>query len=136
MPSEFALTLWSGGLGVVLGSIITVVASYLQQRWAYKRRAQERRDLIRYELARNLMRYRLDFQKLLAPLNEIPLVFGDDEEALRLYRAVLQGVAGEQRNNDFADLIQHIARAAGLDAKVTSADVRGGFVSRDQGGAE
>ncbi|MFT4225066.1 hypothetical protein [Micropruina sp.] len=125
--------LWSGVLGVIVGAVITVAASYFQQRWLNRQRDKERREQLRYELARDLMRCRLEWEKLLAPLNEIPLVFGDDSEALRLYRAVLHGQVGDQKNNDLADLIQHIGRSAGLSASVTSSsDVRVGFVPRGE----
>lgn len=130
MTPEMVATLWGVG-GVVLGAIITVMASYFQQRWLNNHRDKERRQSLQYEVARDLMRNRLDQRNILMSLNEIPLLFGDDDEAMRLYRAVLQPNDEVSRTHNLAALIQHIAKCAGLSAKVTSADVVTGFTYRD-----
>ena len=100
--------------------------SFLQQRWSRGRAHQDRIEDDRKRLVREIMRYRLDQDKLVLPLNELPLMFGDDDETMRLVRALLVALP-EQRTQFLADLINHLAKQVGLPPKVTTSDITRGF---------
>lgn len=70
--------------GAMLGALIAGGMAFAQQRWSHDREAQARVEADRRGLVRELMRQRMDQPALVKPLNEIPLLFGDDEDALRL----------------------------------------------------
>lgn len=118
--------MWAAVVGAIVGAVLAGSGSFLQQRWSRGRAHQDRVEDDRKRLVREIMRYRMDQDKLVLPLNEIPLMFGDDDETMRLVRA-LQTALPEQRTQFLADLINHLAKEVGLPPKVTTSDITRGF---------
>ena len=118
--------IWAAVVGAIVGAVLAGSGSFLQQRWSRGRAHQDRIEDDRKRLVREIMRYRLDQDKLVLPLNELPLIFGDDDETMRLVRALL-GALPEQRTQFLADLINHLAKQVGLPPKVTTSDITQGF---------
>ena len=118
--------IWAAVVGAIVGAVLAGSGSFLQQRWSHRRAHQDRIEDDRKRLVREIMRYRLDQDKLVLPLNELPLIFGDDDETMRLVRALL-GALPEQRTQFLADLINHLAKQVGLPPKVTTSDITQGF---------
>lgn len=114
--------------GAVVGAILTGVLSYFQSRWSRESQSQAERDRQRLALVREIMRYRLDQERLIGPLNEIPLVFGDDEDALRLYRETLSSNSSQDRTRSLSDLINRLATIVDLPPKVQFSDIQRGFL--------
>lgn len=112
--------------GAVVGAILTGVLSYFQSRWLRKSQSRAERDRQRLALVREIMRYRLDQQRLIGPLNEIPLVFGDDEDALRLYREILSSASNDDRTRSLSDLINKRAKLVDLPPNVRVSDIQRG----------
>lgn len=118
---------FSALVGAVVGAVLAGGVSFLQQWWTRKRDRQDRIDDQRMSLVREIMRYRLDQQAVVKPLNEVPLLFGDDEEAMRLCRATLSAPTSSHRSQLLADLINHLAKSVGLAPGVTQSDITNGF---------
>lgn len=118
--------IWAAVVGAIVGAVLAGSGSFLQQRWSRGRAHQDRVEDDRKRLVREIMRYRMDQDRLVLPLNEIPLMFGDDDETMRLVRA-LQTALPEQRTQFLADLINHLAKEVGLPPKVTTSDITRGF---------
>ena len=118
--------IWAAVVGAIVGAVLAGSGSFLQQRWSRGRAHQDRIEDDRKRLVREIMRYRLDQDKLVLPLNELPLIFGDDDETMRLVRALLVALP-EQRTQFLADLINHLAKQVGLPPKVTTSDITRGF---------
>ncbi len=118
--------IWAAVVGAIVGAVLAGSGSFLQQRWSRRRAHQDRIEDDRKRLVREIMRYRLDQDKLVLPLNELPLTFGDDDETMRLVRALLVALP-EQRTQFLADLINHLAKQVGLPPKVTTSDITQGF---------
>ena len=118
--------IWAAVVGAIVGAVLAGSGSFLQQRWSRGRAHQDRIEDDRKRLVREIMRYRLDQDKLVLPLNELPLMFGDDDETMRLVRALLAALP-EQRTQFLADLINHLAKQVGLPPKVTTSDITRGF---------
>ncbi|HGQ6767431.1 hypothetical protein [Kocuria marina] len=118
--------IWAAVVGAIVGAVLAGSGSFLQQRWSRGRAHQDRIEDDRKRLVREIMRYRLDQDKLVLPLNELPLMFGDDDETMRLVRALLVALP-EQRTQFLADLINHLAKQVGLPPKVTTSDITRGF---------
>lgn len=114
-------------VGAVVGAILTGVLSYFQSRWSRESQSRAERDRQRLALVREIMRYRLDQQRLIGPLNEIPLVFGDDEDALRLYRETLSSTSNDDRTHSLSDLINRLATLVDLPPNVEVSDIQRGF---------
>lgn len=114
-------------LGAAVGAILTGVFGYLQSCWARGSQALAERDRQRLILVREIVRYRLDQERVIGPLNEIPLVFGDDDDALRLYRATLDAANVEDRTRSLTDLINRLALIVGLLPGVQVSDIQRGF---------
>lgn len=114
-------------VGAVVGAVLTGVLSYFQGRWSRESQSRVERDRQRLALVREVMRYRLDQQRLIGPLNEIPLVFGDDEDALRLYRETLSSTGVEDRTRSLSDLINRLATLVDLPPRVQPSDIQRGF---------
>lgn len=113
--------------GAVVGAILTGTLSYLQSRWSRVSQTRAERDRQRVTLVREIMRYRLDQERLMGPLNEIPLVFGDDEHALRMYREMLNSTSSEDRTRSLSDLINRLASLVDLPSSVQTSDIQRGF---------
>lgn len=75
------------------------------------------------------MRYRLDQPHLIGPLNELPLMFGDDSEVLRLYREILNAPRDdpEQSTRALTDLVDRLAVLVGLPGSVQISDIQHGM---------
>jgi hypothetical protein len=116
--------IWAAVVGAIVGAVLAGSGSFLQQWWSRKDRVEEDRK----GLVREIMRYRMDQDRLVLPLNEIPLMFGDDDETMRLVRALaLQTASLEQKTQTLTDLINHLAKEVGLPPKVTTSDITRGF---------
>lgn len=89
------MELVAGIVGAFVGAVITGAISFAQQEWSRDRHVQDRIREERMRLVRELMRNRLDQGALIGPLNEIPLLFGHNAEALRLYRAMLENSSAD-----------------------------------------
>lgn len=118
--------MWAAVIGAIVGAALAGCVSFLQQRWSRRHVQQDRIENDRKQLVREIMRYRFDVSKLALPLNEVPLIFGDDDEAMRLVRT-LRAASSEQRTQFLADLINHLAKKVGLPPKVTTSDIMRGF---------
>jgi len=114
-------------VGSVVGAALAGVLGYLQAWWSRDASARLERDRQRLALVREIMRYRLDQERLVGPLNELPLVFGDDEEVLRLYRQTLNAADANARSLSLTDLVNRLASLVGLPAKVQTSDVERGL---------
>lgn len=121
--------IWAAVVGAIVGAVLAGSGSFLQQRWSRGRAHQDRVEDDRKRLVREIMRYRMDQAKLVLPLNEIPLMFGDDDETMRLVRALQRALPDQTDLKDeiFADLINHLAKEVGLPPKVTTSDITRGF---------
>jgi len=114
-------------LGAVIGAVLTGVLTYVQYVWSSRAQVRAERSNQRLALVRELMRYRLDQARLIGPLNELPLVFGDDRDVLRLYRSVLDAVDDVARTRALTDLVNRLALLVGLPAEVSMSDIQRGF---------
>ncbi|HFD7246617.1 TPA: hypothetical protein ACF38J_001678 [Streptococcus pyogenes] len=119
--------MWAAVVGAIVGAVLAGGGSFLQQRWSRGRAHQDRVEDDRKRLVREIMRYRMDQDTLVLPLNEIPLMFGDDDETMRLLRAMQTAPSSDQRTQFLADLINHLAKQVGLPPKVTASDITQGF---------
>ena len=113
--------------GAVVGVILTGALGYLQSRWSRESQARAERDRQRLTLVREIMRHRLNQRALIGPLNEIPLVFGDDDDALRLYRETLSSTSSDDRTRSLSDLINRLATLVDLPPNVRASDIQRGF---------
>lgn len=113
--------------GAVVGAILTGVLSFLQTLWSRKSQSDAERDRQRLALVREIMRYRLEQKSLVGSLNEIPLLFGDDVDSLRLYRETLNARSIEDRTRSLSDLINRLASLVDLPSNVQASDVQRGF---------
>lgn len=125
--NEAAMVLLSGIIGVVAGTIVTLIGSYFQQKWSSDKHRQERQEQARVDLVREIMRWRLDQNQLVLRLNELPLLFGHDAETLRLYRALISAKDGAEGSRILGDLVTHVAKTVGLDGGVQPSDISTGF---------
>lgn len=117
--------------GAIVGATLTGVLGYFQSRWAGGAQSRLERDRERTALVREIMRHRLDQQSLVGPLNEIPLVFGDDEDVMRLYRGTLNAADASTRTRSLTDLINRLAALVNLPPKVNISDIQRGFSYAD-----
>lgn len=124
------LALSSGIIGVLAGAIVTLVGSYLQQRWSFARQLKERQEQARVDLVREIMRWRLDQNQLVLRLNELPLLFGHDAETMRLYRALISAKDGAEGSRVLGDLVTHVAKTVGLDGAYNHQTYRLDFTFR------
>ena len=76
-------------LVVVVSVALSGVVSYSVAVWQARRAATVRLEDLRFDLVRRLCRYKAASPELSASLNEVPLVFGDDQRAVELWRAAL-----------------------------------------------
>lgn len=113
--------------GAVVGAALTGVLGYFQSRWARTSQKRVERDHQRLTLVREIMRFRLDQERLIGPLNELPLVFGDDGDVLRLYRETLNSTDTAARTRSITDLINRLASLVDLPPKVQISDIQRGF---------
>lgn len=113
--------------GAVVGAALTGVLSFFQARWSSKVQSRVERDRQQLTLVREIMRYRLDPKNLVGPLNEIPLLFGDDTNALHLYRQILNAESEKERKRSLSDLINCLAGLVGLPSTIQISDVERGI---------
>lgn len=107
-------------LGAVVGAFVAGCFTLGVALWNAKRSAAVRRADAQLALVREIMRHRGNQVLVVEPLNEVPLLFGNDEEVLRLYRLL---VAGTQRDVALGALITRLAELTGLHASVSAADI-------------
>lgn len=99
---------------------------------ALSRKAQQRDERYRqrFELVREILRYRMDQSRLLGPLNELPVFFANDAEVMRLYRFLLSGPPEGERTEAVGDLIVRLANLVNIPSSVLPGDLHRGFVIR------
>ncbi|WP_430298007.1 DUF6680 family protein [Sinomonas sp. B1-1] len=114
--------------GAVVGTILTGVTAYVQNLLSRESQKRTERERQRLALVREIMRYRLEQKRLIGPLNELPLVFGDDDEVLRLYRETLDASDDGARTRKLTDLINRLASSVGLPPEVRVSDIQRGFL--------
>lgn len=105
--------------GGVIGAIATLIATVISG-WLSARQA---RNQARVALVREIMRYRGDQKRLVDGLNEVPLMFGHDDECMRSLRAVTGAASDDARTNAVKDLIIRLAKLAKISATVTHSDI-------------
>ena len=111
-------------VGVVVGWPLSILTSWRDRHV----RKKDERQRQRLSLVREVMRYRLDQPHLIGPLNELPLMFGDDSEALRLYREILNARDDhERRTSALTDLVNRLAVLVGLPGSVQISDIQHGM---------
>lgn len=116
--------------GALIGGALTAGASYMQHRWSRKKDEEDRKKAAQMDVVRELMRHR-GGGDIYSALNEVPLVFGHDKEALTLYRSLFSllrqsasnlGVV-DQANSTMADLLNHLGKLVGLPGDVRNSDM-------------
>ena len=126
-----ARKMYAGVVASLVGVIVGGLLSLLLSVWERRTRKADECHSQRLALVREIMRYRLDQQHLVESLNELPLMFGDDADVLRLYRETLGAQDPEARTRALTDLINRLAASVGMPVAVQVSDVRCGFtVSR------
>ncbi|WP_157065979.1 DUF6680 family protein [Actinomyces sp. oral taxon 414] len=111
-------------VGVVVGWPLSILTSWRDRHV----RKKDERQRQRLSLVREVMRYRLDQPHLIGPLNELPLMFGDDSEVLRLYREILNAWDDhERRTSALTDLVNRLAVLVGLPGSVQISDIQHGM---------
>jgi len=123
MSSEVIAALAGAGVGAFLA----FVSSYLLLRLQGKQAKLARVEASRTALVRELARQRMDQVELVKALNEVPVVFGHDAEALRIYRAILNDASDPARATNIADLINHLARTSGFSSTLQASDLGRGL---------
>jgi hypothetical protein len=113
----------AGFWGAILGAGLTGLVTFGVAVWA--ERSSKRRAAVaaRLTLVREVMRYRGNPARLVDPLNELPLLFGDDAEVLRLLRLLISST-GTAKDDALGDLLTRLGNLTGLDARVTGSDIR------------
>lgn len=117
--------------GAGVGALLTGVLGYLQIRWSRNSQLRVEHDSQRLALVREIMRYRLNQERLIGPLNELPLVFGDNDEVLRLYRETLNSTDTASKNRAITDMLNRLAKLVNLPPKVQESDIQRGFLIAD-----
>ncbi|WP_167195291.1 hypothetical protein [Brevibacterium pigmentatum] len=114
---EVVAALLGAGVGVA-GSLVVGIAT-----WALAELSTNKRELraSRVALAREIIRNRGDQRLVAASLNEIPVVFSDDAELLRLYRQFLDGV---RTDDALLDIVVRVSKVAKINANVTASDLK------------
>jgi hypothetical protein len=109
-------------VGIFVGWLLSILTS----RWERRACKEDERQRQRLSLVREVMRYRLDQSRLVGPFNELPLMFGDDDEVLRLYREILNAPRDdlEQRTRALTDLVDRLAVLVGLPGSVQISDIQ------------
>ena len=111
-------------VGIFVGWLLSILTS----RWERRACKEDERQRQRLSLVREVMRYRLDQPRLIGPLNELPLMFGDDSEVLRLYREILNARDDhERRTSALTDLVNRLAVLVGLPSSVQISDIQHGM---------
>ena len=121
------MELLAGLSGAVVGALIAGILGFLQLKWSEKQTQTANVERDKRSLVREIMRLRLDQRAVIAPLNEVPLLFGDDADVMRHYREMLDSVDGTKRTQAFGDLINRLAKAVGLPSQVQTSDMHRGF---------
>lgn len=117
-------------VGAIVGALIAAGASFGQQHFARRAARKDERERERRALAREIMRKRLDQKELVGPLNEIPLVFGDDSTTRQLYNELLNATNSDKRTEALAGLVNRIAGLTGLPTGVSPNEFTRGFEYR------
>lgn len=117
-------------VGAIVGAVIAAAVAFGQQHLARGAARKDERERERRALAREIMRKRLDQKELVGPLNEIPLVFGDDSTTRRLYNEVLNAANPDERTEALAGLVNRIAELTGLPTGVSPNEITRGFEYR------
>jgi len=116
--------MWETLIGTIVGGVIGWAASYSLYRVQRVSVVKDRVNEAKMNLVREVIRYRGDQKRLVGPLNEIPLVFGDDEETLRLYRSFINSDPSKDDHTQFlSDLVVHLAQSVGLPPSVQPSDI-------------
>lgn len=122
--------LWAAIAGAVVGGALTAGASYLQQIWNRKKDDEDRKKDVQMNLVREIMRYRGSGSIGLA-LNEVPLIFGHDAEAMQLSRKLTDLLMqtnqtpqiASEADSTMGDLLNHLGKLVGLSPEVRYSDL-------------
>lgn len=112
-------------LSIFGGAVAGGVTSFGVANWQRLSGRRDRLADLRLDLVRRLAREKRG-SELASALNEVPVVFGNDERALRLYRACAPRKDGRVDMDGVLDLIAYLAHSVGL-GKIDAADLRSGF---------
>ncbi|WP_133753258.1 hypothetical protein ACF3NT_01010 [Naumannella halotolerans] len=104
-------------IGAVVGAVAGALASWAvtvyQLGWETKRRVRD----AQFDLVRQIVRCKAG-PDLAAALNEVPVLFAQDDIALDLYRDALPNSSTPAVNmSAVADLLAHVAESVGLPTK-------------------
>lgn len=111
----------------VLSVALAAVVSILLTRWQLTRERADRLAEARLDLVRRMARNKSG-PELAACLNEVPVLFGDNEDTLVLYRLSLpDSTTGSVDMKRVVDLLHHLASRSGLAQKTTADDLARGF---------
>lgn len=108
-------------LGAVVGVSGSLVVGIVT--WALAELSTNKREVhaSRVALAREIIRNRGDQALVAASLNEIPVVFGHDNELLRLYRQFLNGA---RTDDALLDIVVRVSRVAKINGNVSASDLK------------
>lgn len=97
-------------VGAGVGAFLTAIGAFVL--WFFQDRSASRRAVrdARVSCAREIIRLRGNQRAVTGALNELPVLFYDDEHVLALYRAFL---AGGDRTSTLADIVIRMAAVAG-----------------------
>lgn len=117
-------------VSALVGGGISVFSSMFVLKWQGKRDTTERIADSRLAFVREVARNRMDYPQLVKILNEVPIVFGHDVEAVRLYRGVVDTSNDDERTRLVGDLVHHLAKTTGLSPGVQASDLLSGLVMK------
>lgn len=116
----------AGFWGAIIGAALTGLVTFLVALWGERQAKVRAKATARLALVREVMRYRGEQESLVQPLNEVPLLFGDDAEVMRHLRE-LRSASGNVKNEALRDLVNRLAHLTDLDPKVTASDINTPF---------
>lgn len=82
---------------------------------------------VRLDLVREIWRHRGSPSDLIAPLNEVPLLFAGDEKAAKFVQALMTKTRKDERDQALSRLVNHLGNEVGLPGKVDETAVSQAF---------
>ena len=115
----------AGFLGGVLGAALTGIAGILTAVFTTNRAKKLAVDDARLSLVREIMRFRGDQDQLSSALNEVPILFGEDDVIMSSFRALLKNPPTEMRNRALKDMLNRLARLTKMPGRLLPDDIEG-----------